>query len=262
MVHSLFLVFILLFLGGCTNQQPTLCISQEALLSKSHTELSLVAQSIKEQEKAMEDFATFIEIMKEYVSDYSKTIETSAYLSNLLRVLPIPYAGEVSNATKLVASNLVTLNNTATALRKYKESSSIFLNQYNQLGTNPIPQKLVQLARYGDNTLITDALYLEGNMEQIAKTTEGILLISHIITTASSTTLAYLEKAKSFLGNKQEISIEEKNRLTQSKNSFQSNLVELNKGILMLKNSGMIHRQTISKAKVIAELAIEITPNH
>ena len=115
-----------IFFGGCT-QQPTSCISKQELVSKSYNELSLVAKSIKEQEKAMDDFAPFISIMKNYISDYSKTIEASIYLSNALRVLPIPYAGEISSATKLVSSSLVNLNNTATALHKYRESSAIFL---------------------------------------------------------------------------------------------------------------------------------------
>ena len=129
-MRYLFLVLVVFFSQGCVQQPTTPCISKQELVSKSHNEITIIAKSIQEQEKAMEDFATFIGIMKSYISDYSKTIEASAYLSNVLRVLPIPYAGEVSNATKLVSSSLVNLNNTATALHKYRESSAVFLKKY------------------------------------------------------------------------------------------------------------------------------------
>ncbi len=257
-MRYLFLILIVFIFGGCVQQQPAPCISQKELVSKSYRELSLVAKSIKEQEKAMGEFATFIGIMKSYVSDYSKTIEASAYLSNVLRVLPIPYAGEVSNATKLVSTSLVTLNNTASALHTYRESSATFLYRYNQLGENPTPKSLAELSFYADNTLIVDALSLQGNMEQISKTTEGLVMATQIITTTSTTAFNYLNKAKSLLGSEEEVSKTEKEVLAKSKDGFQTNLVQLNTHINMLKNSAMIHRQGIAKARVIADLAVEI----
>jgi len=256
-MQYIFLILMVFLFGGCTGQ-PTPCVSQKELVSKSYSELSLVAKSIKTEEKAMGDFATFIGIMKNYVSDYSTTIEASAYLSNALRVLPIPYAGEVSNATKLVSSSLVNLNNTATALHKYRESSANFLAKYNQLGENPTPKSLAGLSAYADNTLIVDALSLQGNMEQISKTTNGLLTAVEIISSTSSTTLQYLGKAKSFLGGSEEVSTVEKDTLEKSKNGFKSNLTQLNNHTNMLKNSAMFNRQTIAKARVIADLAVEV----
>jgi hypothetical protein len=254
----IFLTVVVFFFGGCTGQ-PTSCISKQELVSKSYSELSLVAKSIKEQEKPMDDFATFIGIMKNYVSDYSNTIEASAYLSNALRVLPIPYAGEVSNATKLVSNSLVHLNNTATALHKYRESSAIFLQRYNQLGEKPTPKALAELSSYADSTLIVDALNLEGNMVQISKTTEALVTATQIISTTSTTALNYLGKAKSLLGGgSEEVSLEEKNIITKSKDGFKSNLVQLNNHINMLKNSAMFNRQGIAKARVISDLAVEV----
>jgi hypothetical protein len=253
----IFLILVVFFFGGCTGQ-PSPSISKQELTSKSYDELGLVAKSIQNQERAMGDFATFIGIMKSYVSDYSNTIETSAYFSNALRVLPIPYAGEISNATKLISSSLVNLNNTATALHKYRESSAIFQSSYNQLGDNPTPTALANLAKYADDTLIIDALNLEGNMVQISKTTEGLVTATQIITTTSSTALNYLGKAKSFLGNDEEISVDEKNKITKSKDGFKSNLTQLNNHIQMLKNSAMLNRQGIAKARVIADLAVDV----
>jgi hypothetical protein len=257
-MRYIFLVLLVLIFQGCGEQQPKLCISQQELVSKSYSELSVVAKSIKEQESAMSDFAKFIDIMKSYVSDYSNTIQASAYFSNALRVLPIPYAGEVSNATKLVSNSLVTLNNTASALHKYRESSAIFIKEYNQLGENPTPSALAELSKYADNTLIIDALTLQGEMEQISKTTEGLLTATQIISTTSTTALNYLGKAKSLLGGIEEITVEDKEAIAKSKDGFKSNLAQLNTHINMLKNSAMLNRQGIAKARVISDLAVEV----
>lgn len=256
-MRYIFLILVVFFSAGCVQQQPTPCISKGELVSKSYDELGHIAKSIQNQKGAMDDFATFIGIMKSYVSDYSNTIETSAYFSNALRVLPIPYAGEISNATKLVSSSLVNLNNTATALHTYRESGAIFLTRYNQLGKNPTPKALANLAKYADDTLILNALSLEGNMEQISKTTQGLLTATQIITTTSSTALNYLGKAKSFLGG-EEASSEEKEVMAKSKDGFKSNLTQLNNHINMLKNSAMLNRQGIARARVISDLAVEV----
>jgi len=257
-MRLLFLVLLVFIFQGCGQQQPTLCISKQELAQKSYNELSVVASSIKGQESAMGDFAKFIDIMKSYVSEYSNTIEASAYLSNALRVLPIPYAGEVSNATKLISGSLVNLNNTATALHKYKQSSANFIKEFQQLGENPTPSALAKLSQYADNTLIIDALALQGNMEQMSKTTEGLLIATQIISNTSSSALNYLGQAKSLLGGKEEVGVEEKNAMAKSKDGFKSNLAQLNNHINMLKNSAMIHRQGIAKARVISDLAVEI----
>jgi len=256
-MRYIFLILVIFIFQGCV-QQPTLCVSQKELVSKSHSELSVVAKGVKEQEKAMGDFATFIGIMKSYVSNYSKEIQTSAYLSNVLRVLPIPYAGEVSNATKLVSTSLVNLNNTATALHKYRESSATFLKRYNQLEENPTPKALAELSVFADNELIVDALNLERNMERISKTTEGLLAVTEMISSTSSSTLNYISKAKSLVGGSEEVSNQEKDVIVKSKDGFKSNLVQLNTHINTLKNSAMLNRQGIAKARVIADLAVEV----
>jgi len=258
-----FIVLILLMFisQGCVQQQTSLsspCISQEELISKSYAELNLVAKSIHEQESAMNDFARFIDIMKSYVNDYSNTIQASAYFSNALRILPIPYAGEVSNATKLVSNSLVNLNTTASSLDRYRYSSANFMNGFNQLGRNPNPMALSQLSGYADNILIIDALNLQGNMEKISKTTEGLLIATQIISTTSSTASNYLDKAKSFIGMQEEVSKEEKDAMAKSKDGFKANLAQLNNHINMLKNSAMINRQGIAKARVISDLALEV----
>ena len=81
---------------------------------------------------------------------------------------------------------------------------------------------------------------------------------TQIISTTSSTALNYLGKIKSLLGDEEEVFANEKNKIAKSKDGFKSNLIQLNNHIKMLKNSAMINRQGIAKARVIADLAVEV----
>lgn len=256
-MHFIFIVVFALFIQGC-QQQPNLCISEKELVAKSYGELTLVAKSIKEQEKSMNEFATFIDIMKNYVSDYSKTIEASAYLSNALRVLPIPYAGEVSTVAKLLSHSVVNLNDAATALHNYRQTSTIFLKKYDQLKEEPSSSAILDLSTYADNTLIIDALSLERNMEQISKTTQALVAAVHFVASTSSSAMQYLGKVESLFGGDEKTSLKDQDALVKSKNGFQANLVQLNKHIKTLQNSAMAHRQGIAKARVISDLAVEV----
>ncbi len=256
-MHYIFLILVVFFIGGCTGQ-PTACVSKQELINKSYDELGVVAKSIKNQETSMNEFSTFVGIMKNYVSDYSKTIQASAYFSNALRVLPIPYAGEISNATKLVSNSLVNLNNTATAINSYKQSSSNFIKGYNQLNPNSTPSEIAKLAKYADDKLIIDALKLEGNMEQISKTTEALVSVTQMVSNSSSSAFDYLGKAKSLLGNDEVIPLEDKNKIAKSSDGFKASLIQLNNHISSLKNSAITNRQNISKARVISDLAVEL----
>ena len=255
----------ILIIQGCVEKQSTISlvanpaspsISQQELFQKSYAELALVSKSIHNEKEVIDEFANFITIMKTYVNDYATTIERSAYFSQAIRILPIPYAGEVSNATRIVSNSLVTLNDTAISLDKYKKSSINFLNGFNHLGRNPNLPALEKLSRYADDVLIVDALNLHVNMVKIEKTTESLLYVNKIISETSSTATSYIDKVKDFINITP--SEEEKEAIEKSEDTFKSKLIQLNKHITLLKNSVTKNRKNISKSRVISDLTVEI----
>jgi hypothetical protein len=235
----------------------TASISQQELFNKSYSELAHVVKSIQSEKNVMREFEHFIKIMKTYVNDYSTTIERSAYFSQAIRVLPIPYAGEVSNATRIVSNSLVTLNNTATALDRYQNSSQSFLNGFNQLGKKPSLVALDKLSRYADDILIVNALDLQANMREIGKTTENLLYINSIISETSSTASSFFGRLKDFITATP--SKNEKDSLEESDDTFKSKLVQLNRHITILEKSATINRQSIARSRVYSNLAVEIS---
>ncbi len=262
------LLFILI-IQGCVEKQSTLSlaknpaisatnsISQQELFKKSYAELSSVAHSIDNEKETIDEFKEFVGIMKYYVNDYASVIETSSYLTQALRILPIPYAGEVANATRIVSTSLVTLNETATALEKYQTSSSNFLNGFNQLKDNPTLKELERLSIYADDVLIVNALELQSNMKKMGKTTENLLYVNRLISDASTSTSSFFDSVKNFIGISP--TEREKELVEESDNLFKSKLSQLNKHISILKNSASINRQSIAKSRVISDLAVEVS---
>jgi Mg2+ and Co2+ transporter CorA len=264
------LTLLILFLAqGCVEKQSSLstpiynttsskhCISEEALFKKSYAELAKVANSIEKEKATLDEFKDFVAIMKHYVSDYANVIEASSYFTQALRILPIPYAGEVANATRIISSSLVTLNETASTLEKYQNSSVNFLNGFNQLKQKPTLPALEQLSQYADNVLIVNSLELQANMKKMGKTTENLLYVNKLIADASTSTSSFFDNIKDFVGMSP--SQREKELIEDSDSEFKSKLSELNHHITVLKNSASINRQSIAKSRVISDLAVEVS---
>jgi len=262
-------ILIILMIHGCVEKQSTLslvntttissknCISQQELFKKSYAELARVEHSIHNEKATLNEFKEFVAIMKHYVSDYANVIEASSYFTQALRILPIPYAGEVANATRILSVSLITLNETATTLEKYQKSSSNFLKGFNQLKHKPTLPALEQLSQYADNVLIVNALELQTNMKEMGKTTENLLYVNKLITNASTSTSSFFDNIKNFVGMSP--SEREKELVYDSDTLFKSKLSQLNRHISVLKNSATINRQSIAKSRVISDLAVEIT---
>jgi len=262
-------VLIILITNGCVEKQSTLSlpvntnisatnsISEQELFKKSYAELAHVAQSIQNEKATLDEFKEFVAIMKHYVSDYANVIEASSYFTQALRILPIPYAGEVANATRIISTSLVTLNETASTLEKYQKSSTNFLNGFNQLKHKPTLPALEQLSQYADNILIVNALELQANMKKMGKTTENLLYVNKLIADASNNTSNFFDSIKNFVGMSP--TEREKEIVQDSDTLFKSKLSQLNRHISVLKNSATINRQSIAKSRVISDLAVEVS---
>jgi len=262
-------ILLILAINACSEKQSSISlpanttisatksISEKELFQKSYAELSRVAHSIHNEKATLDEFKEFVGIMKHYVSDYANVIETSSYFTQALRILPIPYAGEVANATRIISTSLVTLNETASSLEQYQKSSSNFLNGFNQLKQKATLPALEKLSRYADDVLIVNALNLQANMKEMGKTTENLLYVNTLISDASNSTSSFFDSVKDFVGITP--TQREKETVKDSDNLFKAKLSQLNKHISILKNSASINRQSIAKSRVISDLAVEVS---
>lgn len=252
----------MLWIAGCTPPQPTpvssaKCLNAQQLSAYSYDQLSRVAAGMRADSRSLDDFSGFITALKGTVNDYSGTIQSSTYLSNAVRYLPIPYAGEVSNVTKLVANTLIHLNSAAVALDRYKKSSSTFLAAFDKLNrTSATPAELAKLSAYADTTLMNDARELQIALQKISASTATMAATAQSIANALETTGGYFNQAKSLVG--MQPGSNDKAHVTANRDSFNTRLTLLNQKIVSLENSADTHRQNIAKARTYADLAMQI----
>ena len=113
MERLIVLAMALVMFGGCAPQPEVIpkkaCMSASQLNAYGYDHLEKVAKLLREDKKNIESFEGFIGTMKGTVDNYADMIKSSVYISNVVRFLPIPYAGEVSNTTKLISKTVLNL---------------------------------------------------------------------------------------------------------------------------------------------------------
>lgn len=248
-------------MSGCapvpTPTSPAKCLSSAQLTSYSYDELSRVAAGLRADARNIDDFNAFITATKGTVNDYASMIKSSAYISNAVRFLPIPYAGEVSSVTKLVSTTVLHLNSAGVALDRYKKSNTAFLAAFDKLNRASVtPAELAKLSAYADTTVMGDARELQISLQKISSSTAMMAATAQSISNALESTNGYFNQAKNFVGLQP--GTNDKAQVTESRDTFNSRLTQLNQKIASLENSADIHRQDIAKARTYAELAMRV----
>jgi PBP1b-binding outer membrane lipoprotein LpoB len=252
----------ILFLEGCMSQpsttSPKSCINTAQLNSYSYEYLSRVAKLLREDKKNLESFEGFINVLKGTVDSYSQMIKSSVYISNVVRYLPIPYAGEVSNTTKLISKTVLNLGGAAGALNRYKKSSDIFLENFDKLSpTNAKASEISKLAIYADTKLLVDAYDLQMALREISSSTAMMAATTQSISDTLDATSGYLNQAKNWAGLSQPAG-DDNTKVLQNHNSMNARVGQLNQKITSLGNSAENYRLNIEKARIYSELALQL----
>ena len=254
-------IVMLLFITGCAPkpapEAPAHCLTSGQLSAYSYDHLSRVAALLRADARSIDDYNSFIVATKGIVNNYADVIQSSVYLTNVVRFLPIPYAGEVCNVTKIVSNTVLHLNSAGVALDRYKKSSTSFLAAFDKLNrTTATPAELSKLSVYADNTVMADARELQTSLHKISTSTAAMAITAQSISNALETTGGYFNQAKTLVGVQPQSN--DKIQVTASRDTFNSRLALLNQKINSLENSADTHRQNIAKARTYAELALQI----
>lgn len=260
MRQYLFIISAALLITGCVPQpspcpepsQKEKCYTAQQLNQYSYEHLSKVAALMRQDSKKIDEFSGFITAIKGSVNDYAQIIRSSVYLTNVVRYLPIPYAGEASSITKVVSNTLLNLNGAAVSLDRYQKSSAAFLENFDKLDPRSVTSaQLVKLSVYADTVVINDAETLQDSLQGISSSASTLAASTQSISNAINTGGDYLNQAKSFVG----IKANEEEKVKASGTSFHAKLSLLSQKISALENSAHTHRANVLKARTYAELA-------
>lgn len=257
----IYLLAIVVF-EGCVPQpsatSPKACMTSAQLNTYSYEHLSRVAKLLRDDKKNLASFEGFINTLKGSVDGYAHMIKSSVYISNVVRYLPIPYAGEVSNTTKLISKTILNLGGAAASLDRYKKSSEFFLESFDNLSpTNAKASEIAKVAIYADTKLLADANDLQMALKEISSSTSMMAATTQTIADTLDATSGYLNQAKSWAGLSQPTG-DETLKVAQNHNSMNARIGQLKQKIVYLENSGQLHRLNIEKARIYAELSLQL----
>ncbi len=270
MKKTVLTLLLALLFAGCTPQATVpQCPKTPALTSKqlntySYDALKHVATLLQEERKDMDAFDGFISAMKITVNNYAAMIKSSVYISNIVRYIPLPYAGEVSNTTKLISKTALNLGGAADALAQYKKSSASFLEKFAKIDASKADetntQDLAALATFADTQLLSDAQNLEIALEKISSSTTMMAATTQAIADALDTTGDYFASAKSFVGfSKEPAQSSDKIKIDENKNSINAKIIQLNQKIKLLEHSAQNSAHYIKKAHIYSDLSLQLT---
>lgn len=263
MKHSLlFLLVVFIFTGCTTAPTPSTqksCINSEKLNLYGFNHLERVAKSLREEKQNNKSFEITMFMLSKSVTEYSDMLKSSAQISNVARFMPIPYAGEVCNTTKLISNTALNLGHAANTFNQYKQSSNTFLDEFDKLNRKTATSSDVsKLAVYGDTKLLADARDLEISLQEISSSTATMASAMQSISDALDTTNGYVNGMKSYVGINNKGNADDKGKVVKNRSSMLSSLTQMNQKISLLEKSGQVYRYNIAKARVYSELAIEL----
>lgn len=263
MRRTIALAAVLIILSGCAPQPGGMtataehrCMDANRLNGYSYEYLERTAKLLREDKKNIESFEGFIQTMKGAVDDYSRMIKSSVYISDLVRFLPVPYAGEVSSSAKLVSKTVLNLGGAASALNRYKKSTENYLAAFDKLERNTATSgEIAKLAQFADTKLLADAEDLRIHLRDISESTAAMAATTQSIADALEAGNGYINQVKSFVGMPPENT--DKTKVAENRNSINTRIAQLNQKISLLENSARTHRLNIAKARIYSELAVE-----
>jgi hypothetical protein len=151
--------------------------------------LTDLAGQVRTQRQTMTDFSGFVTWLSGSLDGYNKYLQASAVAANLLKVLPIPYAGQASLFTKFAAQGAASLNTTSAAITRYLGTSQQFLSRAEALEKSPNPPvaEVSALAKFADEQLLKDTSDVQNRLASTAD--------------LSTSVLGFLEGLNGYLGN-------------------------------------------------------------
>ncbi|MFZ5374466.1 MAG: hypothetical protein ACOZBX_02860 [Campylobacterota bacterium] len=255
-------VAALIAFGGCVPQPEVhkaaeqKCMSAAQLNMYSYDHLARTAKLLREDKKNIESFEGFIQTMKGAVDDYSRMIKSSIYISNVVRFLPVPYAGEVSSSAKLVSKTVLNLGGAASALDRYQKSTDSYLAAFDKLDPQTASSaEIVKLARFADTRLLEDADNLQVTLRDISESTAALAATTQSIADALDVGSGYVNQVKNLVGMSPENT--DKVHVAENRHSINARMTQLNQKISLLENSARTHRDNIAKARIYSDLALE-----
>lgn len=242
-------------------QTPRLTASE--LTSRNRRLLGELAGQVRTQRQTMADFNGFVSWLSGSLEGYNKYLQASAVAANLIKVLPIPYAGQASMFTKFAAQGVASLNITSTAITRYLGTSQQFLTRYEALEKSPAPDHadVSALVKFADEQLLKDTADVRSRLSSTADLSTSVLAFLEGVNGYLGSADQYWAKTKAFV-TRNEDAAKEKGYLSTSITGLRDRAGAFSRRLLTFNELTSRNEPLVRTVRVYDSLAAELkVPN-
>lgn len=205
MKNTIFSLLVLFIFAGCAvNEQPKNCYDRQKLELRQLQELKEVEASLNSYKSEYQEVAAYVNFMNQYVADYSKYISVAANASGFIKLMPIPYAGQISSATGFGAKMTLLVGNASKSVANLNNSIKTFETKLIAAQESRDSQKLQEAQRFADVTLIADINAAEQSLVKLKEGSASMLAASSMIREYYDSVGDALSKATTIFAKKEE----------------------------------------------------------
>jgi hypothetical protein len=197
---------VALLLGGCATTQttPKNCFDKERLEAREAKELYDAKNSLHAFKAEYQEMSSYINFLNDYIADYSKYIGAASQASSVIKLMPIPYAGQISSAAGFGAKLTVLASNASKSMVTLNNSIKTFESKLAAYEADKEPSKLESAQKFADETLFADITAAQQSLMKLKEGTASMLAISAATSQYYDSTSEAISKAASMFSKKED----------------------------------------------------------
>lgn len=236
-------------------------LSSQDLASRSRKAHLLIAAQVRLQRSTMADFSSFVSWLSGNLEGYHKYLQASTVAANIVKILPIPYAGQASLFTKFVTQAVVSLNTASSSINRYLITSQNYLSRHDAIekSGHPSPEEIASLSLLAQDQLLRDTSELQRQLASTGEIATSVLSFLEVVNSYLKNADQYWAKTKSFVSRNDQVA-KENGYLAGSIAGLHDRAALFAGKMKTFKDLGVNNEKAVHTARVYDDLAKELSP--
>jgi hypothetical protein len=187
-------------LTGCApSEQPTpnSCVQKSLLSENALVNLRQIRQDTVELKAISADEAEYAKWLSGYLASYSKYLEQAGTYAPLIKLIPLPYAGQAGDFVKFGSKMTLHITQTATAIDNANKSIAKYEEALKDANT---PEKIGAIAKFADERLLPDLREADTKSAGLKEMSAGLIGFGESVESVLKNGSDTLAKAKALFG--------------------------------------------------------------
>jgi|GEM_PF-5834926 len=223
------------------------CIKKQELSRMALQNLQKIEHNSEELRMITTDLESYTKWLEYYLADYTKYIEGIGKLSPVIKMIPLPYAGQAGDFVKFGSKMTVSLANTAVAI----ENANRSIAKYQELVKNSTNDETVNLAaKYADEELVPNVKDALEKIDNLKSITSSLLAFGDNVDKVTNGGQDMLGKAKSIISNNSDTGYkpQKRSQMVQKLDMLKSKTLKAEE---LSKNNALLAKRAVIYCEII-----------